>query len=86
MGDLPALLWIIFAVLSAIVNIAFAIGIYVDAGDLFKYRKQRTFLVGAGVWAFATLLGGVFIAGIYWAIHHSTLNPNKNNQEEQNNE
>lgn len=84
MGDLPVLFWLIYIGLSAVVHIALAVAVYADAGDLYKYRKRKTFLVGAGIWAFAVLLGGVFAAGIYWAVHHSTLDPNRLNQKEQN--
>ena len=86
MNDLILLFWVVFGTITAIINIAFAIGIYTDADDLLKYTKRRTFLVGKGIWAFAALLGGVFVAGIYWAIHHSILNPNRINPIEQNNE
>lgn len=54
-------------VLSIIVHIAFCIGVYRDASRI------RTVFVGAGMWAFATLLGGVFTAVAYWVLHHSSL-------------
>ncbi len=61
-GGLWWVLWII-------VHIAFCIGVYQDAE-----RRQTTF-VGPGMWAFATLVGGVFVAIAYWVMHHSTLRP-----------
>lgn len=59
-----------------LINTAFAIGVYIDAENIYKYSNRQTFLVGRGVWALATILGGVFVAGIYWLIHHSNLKPN----------
>ncbi|HVF31159.1 MAG TPA: hypothetical protein VNA22_09315 [Pyrinomonadaceae bacterium] len=61
-----------FAILSgfaiAIVNISFAIGVFIDSMGL-----ARTRIVPGPLWAFATLFGGVFIATAYWFIHHSNL-------------
>ena len=54
-------------ILWIIVNIAFSIGVYREA------KQRHTTFVGPGMWAFATLLGGVFIAVAYWIIHHSSL-------------
>lgn len=54
-------------VLSIIVHVAFCLGVYRDAS------KIRTVFVGPVMWAFATLLGGVFTAVAYWILHHSTL-------------
>jgi len=69
-GDM-APLFILFAVavavLSLVVHVAFALAVYDDAG------KHRTLLVGPAIWTLATLLGGVFVAAVYWAMHHSTL-------------
>ena len=69
------LLLLIWVLAVAIVNIAFALGIFMDADLMFRRTNKKTFLVSNWTWAFATLVGGVFIAGVYWAIHHSTLNP-----------
>jgi len=85
-SDLIILFWVVFGILTAVINISFAIGIYADADDLLKHTGKRTFLAAKEVWALAALLGGVFVAGIYWVIHHSALNPNRINQIEQNNE
>lgn len=74
MGDLDAAvsaggftitigIWILWI----IVHIAFSIGVYRDA------QQRRPLLVGAEMWAFATLLGGVLVAVAYWVMHHSTL-------------
>lgn len=59
-------------IISALLNLLFAGAVARDAGNLYKLG-QRPALVSAGTWAFATLLGGVITAAIYWFIHHSTL-------------
>lgn len=59
-------------VVNAILHLIFAGGVARDAGNINKLG-QRTALVSAPTWAFATLIGGVIIAAIYWFIHHSTL-------------
>ena len=61
------LLWLIHAIL----NVIFAGAVARDAGGLYKLG-QRPALVSAATWAFATLIGGIITAAIYWFIHHST--------------
>ncbi len=58
--------------INAILHVIFAGAVARDAGSLYKLG-QRPALVSAGTWAFATLIGGVITATIYWFIHHSTL-------------
>ena len=59
-------------IINAILHVIFAGGVARDAGNLHKLG-QRTALVSAPYWAFATLIGGVITAAIYWFIHHSTF-------------
>lgn len=54
--------------INAMVNIIFAGAIAKDAGDYHK-KFGATHLVNGTVWAFATLVGGIFVAGIYWFMH-----------------
>lgn len=57
---------------NIILHVIFAGAVAKDAGTLVK-RGTHTLLVSPIVWAFSTLIGGVFIAVIYWFMHHSTL-------------
>jgi uncharacterized membrane protein YciS (DUF1049 family) len=60
---IPIIEWIVIA----IINIAFAVAVLADT------KRSQTFLVKGWVWALATLLGGLFVVGIYWVIHHSSI-------------
>ena len=67
-------LWAVgVAILTVLVHIVFAIAIYRDATDLDRVRTL--IIAGPAIWCIATLLGGVITAAIYWAMHHSRLNP-----------
>ena len=76
-GGLPPEITVIgmllFWLLAAIVHIAFAFAVWSDSGQM-TYRQNRSpFLVGGGLWALATLLGGIIVVAVYWLVHHSTL-------------
>lgn len=58
--------------INAILHVLFAGAVARDAGNLYQLG-QRPALVSAATWAFATLIGGVITAAIYWFIHHSTF-------------
>ena len=65
---------IVITLLTVLVHVVFGFGVYLDA--LRMYRAGRPpVLVNPGTWLFATVLGGVFVAAVYWALHHSSLNP-----------
>ncbi len=69
-----AALWAIgTAILTILIHIIFAIAVYRDAVRL---DQTRTLIIaGPMIWGIATLFGGVVTAAIYWAMHHSRLNP-----------
>lgn len=62
---------LIVLIISAIVHIIFAGAVAKDAAQVAK-RIHKTHLVSPMTWAFATLVGGVFVAAIYWFMHHLT--------------
>jgi uncharacterized membrane protein len=68
--------WVVLVwIFTAIIHVGFAIAILSDAELQWKHLRRRTFFVGGGFWAFATLVGGIFVVALYWLIHHSTLRP-----------
>lgn len=65
-------LYYLLFIINAILHVIFAGAVARDGGGLYKLG-QRPALVSPATWAFATLIGGVFTAAVYWFIHHSTL-------------
>ena len=67
-------LWgIATVILTVLIHIVFAIAVYRDA---IRLDRVRTLIIaGPAIWGIATLIGGVITAAIYWAMHHSRLNP-----------
>ena len=59
-----------FTLLAAVVHVSFAVAVFLDARRL----PRKPILVLPILWALATLLGGLFVAAVYWIIHHSRLN------------
>ncbi|OCH96935.1 hypothetical protein A8135_04655 [Legionella jamestowniensis] len=70
-GQIVTLQYLLMLI-NALLHVLFAGAVARDAGNLYQLG-QRPALVSAATWAFATLLGGVITATIYWFIHHSTL-------------
>jgi hypothetical protein len=58
--------------INAILHVIFAGAVAKDAGRLYQIG-QKPAMVSGSTWAFATLVGGLLTATIYWFIHHSTL-------------
>lgn len=61
--------------INAVLHVIFAGAVARDGGELVK-TGQKTVLVSGITWAFATLIGGVVTAAIYWLIHHSKFTRN----------
>ena len=65
-------------IIVIVVHISFAVAVFRDATYLRDPRNLRhprkPIFVGRIIWFLATLVGGVFVAGIYWVMHHSRLN------------
>ena len=65
-------IYYLVVVVKALVGLIFAGAVAKDGGKLQKLG-QNTLLVSPYTWAFATLVGGVVIAAIYWFMHYSSL-------------
>ena len=65
-------IYYLLLVINAIIHVIFAGAIARDAGAMYKLGHKPA-LVSAASWVFATLVGGIFTAAIYWFIHHSTI-------------
>ena len=63
---------IIVFILNIFLHICFASAVARDIGVLSKLGVLPQ-LLPAWVWVLAALVGGFFVAGIYWFMHHSTL-------------
>lgn len=70
-GSMTSIMWSILAI-RVILHFIFAAAVAKDAGRLVK-EGRTTWLVSGITWSFATLLGGVFVAAIYWFIHYSNI-------------
>ena len=64
----------IVALLSFILHLFLATGVYAEASHR-SSQGRKLWFIGAGLWGFATFIGGVFVAATYWVLHHSTLGP-----------
>lgn len=61
-----------YYILMAVVHLAFAAAVAKDAGRLLQSRGS-TILVGPVMWSFATIIGGVWVAAVFWLMHHLPL-------------
>ncbi|MBA2648937.1 MAG: hypothetical protein H0U75_04915 [Legionella sp.] len=71
MSQLQNLFYLIM-IINGILHLIFAGAVARDAGYITR-TGQKLALVSAATWAFATLIGGLWTAALYWFIHHSTI-------------
>ena len=72
MGSGIPLFFAAYATGVVIVHIGFAAAVAADAGRLSRERSGPL-IAGPALWTLATLLGGVYVAGLYWLANHSAL-------------
>ena len=60
-----------------VIHIAFARAVLTYTRRLVDQQARQVELVPGKVCALATLLGGVFVAAVYWLLHRSTLAGNE---------
>ncbi len=67
----PGVIAGILTILTAIVHVCFATALVQDIRKG-RHKGHNPWLVGTLVWGLAALLGGVFVAALYWLMHHSS--------------
>lgn len=70
LNDVIQSLTFLILMINAVLHLIFAGAVAKDAGYITK-SGFHTQIVSPMVWAFATLIGGVFVAVAYWVIHHA---------------
>jgi hypothetical protein len=75
-APLMAFIAIATVIITGIVHICFATAVYREATTML--RDGKAWLVPPFVWALATLIGGVFMAGVFWVVHYSRISPSVN--------
>ena len=70
MAPISFLVFIAFWIATVIIHIMFAIAVYRDAVFL-NLKGTGTVFASPFIWCLSVLIGGVFLAAIYWVIHHS---------------
>lgn len=73
MRELMELFAMLSAILSVMIHVAFAAGVYVVARRREDCGGPGNQFVSAFVWGVATLAGGVLVAAAYWLMHLSRL-------------
>ena len=76
MAPIGILVFIAFWIATVIVHIMFAIAVYRDAVSL-NLKGTGTVFASPLIWCLSALVGGVFLAAIYWVIHHSEFRRTK---------
>lgn len=63
---------LLILVLTFLVHLFCAIGVARDSNN-FTRQQIPTQIISPPVWVMASLLGGIIVLALYWAMHHSTL-------------
>jgi len=63
--ELGGVMLVALVAATAIVHLSFAIAVLLD-------MPRRRVLLATPIWGLATLLGGVLVAAIYYALHYAT--------------
>jgi hypothetical protein len=69
-NDIIQSLSLLILIINALLHVIFAGAVAKDAGYIAK-SGFPTQIVSPMTWAFAVLIGGVFVAAVYWLIHHA---------------
>ncbi|MGN6368343.1 MAG: hypothetical protein ACTHN5_08800 [Phycisphaerae bacterium] len=72
LAEVFGLVGVVMVVLTGIVHILLAMGVWMDAHALGK-EGRRVYLLPAPLWGLTTLVMGLVGAAVYWGMNRSTF-------------
>jgi len=81
-GNAFGLLTLLLVMANVIVNVALASVVWTDSHALERQGQKLAFF-GPYLWTVTVAISGIVAAGFYWIMHHSTLSPIENDEDQE---
>ena len=72
LADVVGSMGVVSVILAGFINLIFANGVAKDIHALHE-KSLEPHLVPGYAWVLSTAIGGIMVAAVYWALHHSSL-------------
>ena len=81
-GNTFGVLTLIIVIANVVVHVALASVVWTDAHAL-EQQGQKLAFFGPYLWTVTVAISGIVAAGFYWIMHHSTLIPIENEDDQE---